>query len=301
MGMIAVMPKVRANRIQIEYDTFGDPSAEPLLMIMGLGAQMILWHEDFCAQLADRGHYAIRFDNRDVGLSTKFAQRGLSSITELYKALLEGRPFEAPYTLDDMADDAVGLLDALGIDRAHVCGASMGGMIAQVIAIRCPSRVKSLISMMSTTGEPGLPRAQADAGEYLFTPVPAQREAFIEFNVMLWRTIGSPGFPFDEEEIRKTSARLFDRSFYPQGEVRQLAAVAAHGSRREALSKLDLPTLVIHGAEDPLVPVDCGEDTAAAIPGAELLIIEGMGHDNPRPAWPQIIDAITSLTQRASA
>jgi len=293
------MSRARANGIEIEYDTFGDAAAEPLVLIMGLGAQMILWHEDFCEQLASRGHHVIRFDNRDVGLSTKFPQAGVPRIVELFMAGMEGRPIDPPYTLEDMAADTVGLLDALRIKRAHVCGASMGGMIAQTIALNHRDRVKSLVSIMSTTGEGSLPQAQPDAAAFLVKPVPTRRKAYVDHFVELFRTIGSPGFPFEEEEVRERCGMLFDRSFYPQGEVRQMAAIVAHGSRRAALAKLDVPALVIHGSADPLVPVECGRDTAEAIPGAELLIIEGMGHDLPRPAWPRIIDAITRLTHRA--
>lgn len=293
------MPRARANGIEIEYDTFGDPAAEPLLLIMGLGAQMIFWHEDFCAELAARGHHVLRFDNRDVGLSTKLSSAGVPSIFQMLIDLQQGNPLCAPYTLDEMAGDAVGLLDALSVGRAHVCGASMGGMIAQAVAIRHPERVKSLTSIMSSTGEPGLPPATPEAMALLTTAAPAERAAFLEHAIRLWRTIGSTGFPFDEAEIRTRAGRAFDRCFYPQGQARQLAAILAHGSRREGLETVNLPALVIHGADDPLVPVECGRATARAIRGAELMIIEGMGHDLPRPAWPRIIDAITSLAKRS--
>lgn len=293
------MPNVKANGIEIEYDTFGKPSDEPLLMIMGLGSQMVLWHEDFCGMLAERGHYVIRFDNRDVGLSTKLEELGTPDIMQMIAALMEQKPVTAPYSLDDMADDAVGLLDALRIDRAHVCGASMGGMIAQTVAIRHQRRVKSLVSIMSTTGDRSVPPAKPEAMAFLVTPPPADRDGLIEHQVKLWRTIGSPAFPFDEDFIRARSAMTYDRCFYPQGQVRQLAAILAHGSRRERLKSVRVPTLVIHGVDDPLVPVEGGKDTAAHIEGAELMLVEGMGHDNPRPVWPGAVEAISRLTRRA--
>ena len=295
------MPNVKANGIQIEYDTFGDTAAEPLLLIMGLGSQMIFWHEDFCQTLADRGHYVIRFDNRDIGLSTKLDDAGVPDILQILNALVQGGGgLQTPYTLDDMADDSVGLLDALDIERAHVCGASMGGMIAQTVAIRHPQRVKSLVSIMSTTGDPSLPPARPEALSMLMTPPPPDRDGFIERSVVLWRTIGSPGFPIEEHLIRERAAMAYDRSYYPQGAARQLAAILAHGSRRERLKTLRIPALVIHGIDDPLVPVDAGKDTAAHIAGAELLLIEGMGHDNPPEIWPRAIDAIARLTRRAA-
>jgi pimeloyl-ACP methyl ester carboxylesterase len=293
------MPNVRANGIQIEYDTFGKASDEPLLLIMGLGSQMVLWHEDFCGMLAERGHYVIRFDNRDVGLSSKLDEAGVPDIMQIVSALVARQPLQAPYTLDDMADDAVGLLDAIGIDRAHVCGASMGGMIAQTVAIRHQHRVKSLVSIMSTTGDPSLPPSRPEALSFLVTPPPTERDALIEYQVKLWRTIGSPGFPFDENFIRARSGMVYDRCFHPQGQVRQLAAILAHGSRRERLKTLRVPTLVIHGLDDPLVPVEAGKDTAAHIEGAELMLVEGMGHDNPRDVWPRAVEAISALTRRA--
>jgi pimeloyl-ACP methyl ester carboxylesterase len=295
------MPTASSNGIEIEYDTFGNPDAEPLLLIMGLGAQMVLWEEDFCTLLADRGHFVIRFDNRDIGLSTKLAAHGAPNVLQMFLDAQAGNSVTAPYTLDDMADDAAGLLDALGIPRAHVCGASMGGMIAQTLAIRHPSRVKSLVSIMSTTGASDLPPPRPEAATVLLTPVPADRDGAIERGVMVFRTIGSPGFPFDEDGVRARAALQYDRCHHPEGQMRQLAAILAHGSRREKLRDLSVPTLVVHGADDPLVPVEGGRDTAAAIPGAELLIIDGMGHDNPREAWPRVVDSICALTSRAAS
>ncbi len=292
------MPNITANGIQIEYETFGDKSAPALLMIMGLGAQMIHWDERFCQQLAEKGHYVIRFDNRDIGLSTKFEDAGVPDVMAAYSAFLEGKEFESAYSLDDMADDAVGLLKALNIDKAHICGASMGGMIAQTVAYRHSAQTLSLVSIMSTTGDPELPQSTPEAITVLLTPAPEEREAYIDNNVQTWKVIGSPGFEFDEKKIRKTAALAFDRCFYPPGMARQTVAVGAHGNRKPALAGVTAPTLVIHGAADVLVPVEGGKDTAAAISGAELLIIDGMGHDFPEEAWPQIVGAIADHTSK---
>ncbi|MGI8926379.1 MAG: alpha/beta fold hydrolase [Tepidiformaceae bacterium] len=295
------MPNVTANGIQIEYDTCGDPAAPPLLLVMGLGAQMIAWDEGFCQLLADRGHYVIRFDNRDVGLSTRFDAAGTPDLGAMMAARAAGEPItHAAYLLNDMADDAVGLLDALNIPAAHIVGASMGGMIVQAIAIRHPQRVLSMTSIMSTTGHPSLPQAKPEAMAVLLSPRPDDREAMLDQAVAAARTIGSTGFPFDEERVRARAARSFDRAFYPAGMARQMVAITASGNRRDALRDVKLPTLVIHGAVDPLVPVEGGHDTAACIPGAELLIIEGMGHDLPTGAWPRIAEAISAVTARVA-
>jgi pimeloyl-ACP methyl ester carboxylesterase len=296
------MPNVRANGIQIEYDTHGDASSTPLLLIMGLGGQLIHWHKDFCAQLAAKGHFVIRFDNRDVGLSTKFDRAGLPDITAVFNALLRGEAIKSPYSLDNMADDAAGLLDALNLRSAHICGASMGGMIAQSFAIRHPQRVLSLISIYSTTGNPQLPRPNSDAMQVLVTPPPVERQAYIDYAVKTYRTIAGSGFPFDEDYHRRITASAYDRAFYPQGVARQLSAVLAQQNRKPALAKVTAPALVIHGTDDALVPVECGRDTAEAIPGAQLLLIEGMGHDLPqkRGPWPRMVAAIASHTKKAA-
>ncbi len=293
------MPSITANGIQIEYDTFGDKSSPPLLLIMGLGAQMIHWDEEFCKQLADKGLYVIRFDNRDVGLSTKFEEAGIPNIMELMAAMAQGQEVESPYTLNDMADDAVGLLDALGLEKAHVCGASMGAMITQVIGYRHPARVLSLIPIMGSTGNPELPPAKPEAMEVLTTPAPQERQAYIEHTVKTGPVLGGSGFPFDEKRARDFAARAYDRAFYPQGTARQMAAVMATGNRKPLLAGVTAPTLVIHGSEDPLVPLEGGLDTADGIPGAEMLIIEGMGHGLAVGAWPQIIEAIAGHTAKA--
>jgi pimeloyl-ACP methyl ester carboxylesterase len=294
------MPNVRANGIDIEYDEFGDRTARPVLLIMGLGAQMILWHEDFCTQLAARGHRVIRFDNRDVGKSSKLNHLGVPNVLLAMGAALARQPVSAPYRISDMAGDAVGLLGALDIDKAHIVGASMGGMIAQSLAIEHPTRVLSLTSIMSSTGNPDLPQARPEAISALLAPPPASRQASIERAVSVFRVIGSPGFPFDEAYVRERAALSYDRGFSPEGVVRQLVAIVASGSRTQALRSVTVPTLVIHGRDDPLVPLAAGQDTAAAVPGAELMVIDGMGHDLPRAVWPRIIDAISALTARAT-
>jgi pimeloyl-ACP methyl ester carboxylesterase len=295
------MARVRANGIEIEYDSFGSEQDRPLLLVMGLGGQLLMWDEGFCEALAERGHYVVRFDNRDVGLSTKFDAAGVPNVMELMMQAASGKTPAVPYTLDDMADDAAGLLDALGLDSAHVCGASMGGMIAQTLAIRHGGRLRSLTSIMSSTGDPSVPPAKPEAMAVLMTPPPSDRAGSLDAAVRTWRTIGSPGFPFDEGKIRERAGRLYDRSFHPQGVARQLAAIVAHGSRAERLRDVSAPTLVIHGADDPLVPLAGGQHTAQSIPGAELLVIAGMGHDLPEGAWPQLVGAISEHTAKAEA
>jgi pimeloyl-ACP methyl ester carboxylesterase len=293
------MPNVKANGIQIEYETFGDPSDRPLLLIIGLGQQMIHWDEALCQDLAQRGHYVIRFDNRDSGLSTKFDEAGLPDMMEVFSKIFQGEKIQPAYTLDDMADDAVGLLDALGIPKAHLCGMSMGGMIAQTAAIRHPDRVLSLTSVYSTTGSPKIPQPKPEIMSLLLTAPPKEREGYIEYMLTVFKALTGPAFPLDEPWSRENLARSYDRCYYPQGVGRQLIAILSHGSRTRFLADLQVPTLVIHGTADPLVPVEGGEDTARVIPGAHLMLIEGMGHDVPHGgAWPQIVEAITAHTQK---
>jgi pimeloyl-ACP methyl ester carboxylesterase len=267
---------------------------------MGLGAQMIFWQDDFCRQLMERGFHVVRFDNRDCGRSRHFQELGIPDVGAAMTASLSGEPVPSPpYALRDMAADVVGLLDALGIERAHVVGASMGGMIAQTVAIEHPARVRSMTSIMSTTGNREVPPATPEAMTALLTPSPSDRAEFIDHMVKTFRIVGSPGFEFDEASFRDRVGRAFDRSYDPSGVARQLVAVLADGDRRERLRSVRVPTLVIHGRNDPLVPVEGGVDTADAVPGARLLVIEGMGHDLPRGAWPQIIDAIASFAEPA--
>jgi len=295
------MPKVTANGIQIEYETFGNSSGRPLLLIIGLGGQLIFWDDVLCRDLAGRGHYVIRFDNRDAGLSTKFDGAGIPDLVETFGKIVQGQKISTPYTLDDMADDAAGLLDALEIKRAHICGMSMGGMIAQTMAIRHPSRLLSLISIYSNTGNPELPQPKPEVMELLLAAPPNEREASVEHMVRLFKTIAGPGFPVDDEWTRKIVAQCYDRCFCPQGIARQLVAIWAHGNRKPALASVKVPTLVIHGTADPLVSVEGGKDTAKAIPGAQLMLIEGMGHDLPHGgAWPRIVEAITGHTLKAT-
>jgi len=288
------MPNVTANGIQIEYDTFGDRSFPALLLVAGNGAQIYFWDAEFCELLVKKGYFVIRFDNRDAGLSTKFEEAGIPDFQATIKAAMEGKPVESAYSLDDMADDAVGLLDALGIEKAHICGASMGGMIAQVISYRYPKLVLSLTSIMSTTGNPDLPQAKPETLAAVLAPTPAEREGYVEHNMNIWRTIWSPGFPFEEDRAQTFLEKSYDRSYCPQGMVRQNIAIIANGERRESLSTIAVPTLVIHGADDPLIPVEGGKDTAYVIPGSKLLIIDGMGHDMPKGVWAEMVDAISN-------
>ena len=294
------MPLIATNGVELEYESFGPAQAPAILLIMGLGAQMILWDEEFCEALAQRGYRVFRFDNRDVGRSTKLEGAGMPNVASALADVAQGRKPSAAYTLHDMADDTAGLIGALGIDAAHVVGASMGGMIAQTLAIRHPKRVRTLTSIMSTTGNPSLPPASPAAMRVLLTPAPTQRAAYIDHHVELSKVIGSPGFPFDEAAVRARGARTFDRGVSPAGVARQFVAILASGNRKPALASLRIPTLVIHGAADPLVPIAGGRDTAEAVPGAEFLEIEGMGHDLPREAWPRLVDAITKHAARAA-
>ncbi|HME70566.1 MAG TPA: alpha/beta hydrolase [Myxococcota bacterium] len=295
------MPLVATNGVELEYETFGAAQAPAILLIMGLGAQMILWDEEFCEALARRGYRVIRFDNRDVGLSTKLEDAGVPNVATALAAMAQGRPPSAAYTLHNMADDTAGLLGALRIDAAHVVGASMGGMIAQTLAIRHPKRIRTLTSIMSTTGNPALPPATPAAMQVLMTPAPTQREAYIEHHVEVSKVVGSPGFPFDPEAVRARGARVFDRGVFPAGIARQLVAILASGNRKPLLASVRAPTLVIHGSADPLVPIAAGRDTAQAVPGADLFEIEGMGHDLPREVWPRLVDAIAKHAGRAAA
>ncbi|MCK2212557.1 alpha/beta fold hydrolase [Actinomadura sp. ATCC 31491] len=276
--------RVTANGIDIAYESFGAPEGRPLLLIMGLGAQLIHWDEEFCELLAEQGHHVVRFDNRDAGLSTHFAEAGLP-----------GMGTAPPYLLDDMADDTAGLMDALGWPRAHVVGASMGGMIAQALAVRHPERVLSLTSIMSTPGPEIAPPTQEAAAILMARPA-ADRDGVLEQAVRTWSVIGSPGYELDRERVTTLAGLAYDRCFDPAGTGRQLAAIMASGSRVEALGRVRVPTLVLHGEADQLVPLAGGQATAAAIPGARLVTYPGMGHDLPRALWPDIAAEITKLT-----
>jgi pimeloyl-ACP methyl ester carboxylesterase len=295
---VATTPPSDAG-IEIWYTTDGDPSGEPLLLVMGLGAQYIVWPEAFVARMVDRGFFVVRFDNRDVGLSTKPDVGALDTAAEILGALT-GTPPTAPYLLTDMADDAVAVLDALGIDSAHVVGASMGGMIAQTIAIEHRDRVRSLTSIMSTTGDPTVGAPSPEILGVLLAPAPTTREEALERGVVTSVAIGSPGL-VDEDEARERASAAWDRCAYPEGTAHQLLAIVASPDRTPALRQLDIPTLVIHGDKDPLVTPSGGEATAAAVPGAEHLVIEGMGHDHAKIFWDRIIDAIHANTAKAAA
>ena len=281
--------------VELCFETFGDRGDPALLLVMGLGTQMIGWPDAFCALLADRGYFVIRFDNRDIGRSTHF--RGHRPPT--VKQLLTRDKSAAVYSLADMADDAAGLLDHLGIERAHVAGASMGGMIAQTLAARHPDRVLSLASIMSNTGH--LWRGTPGLRVYpIFLRRPAgNREGAIESTVSAFRLIGSPGFPFEEEELRKHAQLSFERGYNPAGALRQLAAILAAGDRTAELRRITAPTVVIHGTKDRMIRPSGGRATARAVPGARLVEIEGMGHDLPPGAWERIVDAITDNARRA--
>jgi pimeloyl-ACP methyl ester carboxylesterase len=287
----------RVGDVELCYETFGERSNPTVLLVMGLATQMLGWREDFCARLAERGFHVVRYDNRDVGRSTRFSQHRPPTVAQVIRRDASA----AAYTLDDMADDGVGLLDRLGVDRAHVVGASMGGMIAQTIAIRHPDRVLSLVSIMSNTGARW--RGQPSVRMYgiLLKSAPRDRDAYVAHQMQVIAKIGSPGFPRDEVELRRSAERAFDRGHDPAGTGRQLAAILAATDRTEQLGSIRVPTLVIHGTKDRLVTPSGGRATAKAIPGARLLEIEGMGHDLPRGAWPQIIEAIAENAARAGA
>ncbi|WP_410613894.1 alpha/beta fold hydrolase [Amycolatopsis sp. lyj-109] len=282
---------VRVNGIELCHETFGAPGSRPLLLIMGLAAPMIWWDEEFCETLAAQGFRVIRFDNRDAGRSARM--RGRANLAQAY--LLRS----APYSLADMADDAAGLLDALGIPAAHVAGASMGGMIAQTLAFRHPARVRSLTSIMSSTGGRLVGRPSPRAMSMLLATPPSTRAQYVETMLRTFRLISSPGYPFDEKRMRDRAERTYDRGVHPGGAIRQLAAIMADRDRTPRLRKVRTPTLVVHGARDPLVHVSGGRATARAIPGADLDVIPGMGHDLPRPVWPRVIAGITRIAARA--
>jgi pimeloyl-ACP methyl ester carboxylesterase len=281
----------KANGLELCYDTFGDRNARPLLLIMGLGAQMILWDDGFCAGLAERGFFVIRFDNRDIGKSSKIDGEA-PALPKLLEKALTGKPIDAPYTLHDMAADAVGLLDSLGINRAHVVGASMGAAITQELAIHFPDRLLSATCIMGSSGDPRLPPPTQEALEVLMSPSPTDKEAFVERFLWTWRVLRGSAFPETEKRERVRALRIFERGLNPPGVARQLAAIFASGDRTKALPGVRVPTLVIHGTADPLVSVEGGRAVAAGVPGSKLVEIEGMGHAIPQAVWPRVIGAI---------
>jgi pimeloyl-ACP methyl ester carboxylesterase len=291
----------RVNGIDICYEIFGDANAEPMLLIMGLGAQMVLWDDAFCEQIAARGFRVVRFDNRDIGQSSKLSGGKRLTPMELLKLRFLKIPVAAPYKLGDMAEDTIGLMDQLGIASAHLVGASMGGMIAQEIAISFPQRVRSLTSIMSTTGNPSVPPPTRAAAALLMAPPPTTRAEYLARFAQTWKMLRVGSFPEDEAFDRTRAERCFERGLNPAGVGRQLRAILGSGSRKERLRGVTAPTLVIHGTVDPLVHPAGGKDTAASIPGAKLMMVEGMGHAIPIPMWPQIIDAIDQHAHGASA
>jgi len=294
------MPKARTNGIDIEYEQFGKPEDTPLVLIMGIGSQMVLWPTGFCERLAAAGHRVIRFDNRDVGLSTQLDDAGMPNIFEVLAARQEGKQIDVPYLLSDMAADTVGLMDALDIAKAHICGLSMGGMIAQTIAIKHPHRVISLISMESTTGEPDLPHSTPEAAEVLLNMPPTERESYIQHMLTVFRVFAGGSKQYDEKTQREMSASAYDRSINPAGFARQFAAIIASGGRRRALTSVTVPTLVIHGADDTLFVEEHGQDTANAIEGARFLLVKGLGHGTAYPGlWDNMVEAITRHTKAA--
>ena len=287
------MPSLNANGIRIAFDTAGDPKSVPLLLVSGLGLQLTAWPDEFVEGLVELGFYVIRFDNRDSGLSTKFEHAGTPSLGLAWLKSLLRIPLKPPYRLEDMADDAIGVLSALGVARAHVVGMSMGGMVGQLMAAKYPSRVLSLTSIMSSSGRRGLPGpTQAARRALLRRPRGAgDIDAAIDYNVQLLQAIGSPAYPTPEKHLRRRVARALRRNCCPGGVVRQMLAVTACGDRTPQLQTIVAPTLVVHGAADPLVPLACGVDTAQAIPGARLEVIEGMGHDLPS----QLLERLLAL------
>ncbi|MDX6215050.1 MAG: hypothetical protein QOG99_634 [Frankiales bacterium] len=289
------MQKVDANGIELAYETFGDKDASPLVLVMGLGTQMIAWPDQLCDDLAGAGHWVVRYDNRDIGLSTH-----LKGVKAPAIAAVAARRTKPPYTMSDMGRDLLGLLDGLGLESAHVVGASMGGFIAQSAAVQAPERIRSMTLIMTSTGSRRVGRADLRLIPRLLTRRPiTDREEAGQAAVETFRTIGSPGFPFDEERIREVGRQSFDRGHDPGGYKRQLAAVVAQSDRTARLRTLSTPALVVHGLSDPLVAPTGGLALARALKNSRFLGIPGMGHDLPRPLWPELAEGITALTRRA--
>jgi len=287
------MPKLIANQLELEYDSFGSPYAPAVLLIMGLGTQMIAWTEEFCNLIANAGYHVIRFDNRDIGLSEKLHDERRPNILKLLLANRFKKKIKLPYSLNDMADDALGVLDALHIQQAHIVGASMGGMIAQIMTAEYPNRVLSLTSIMSSSGQRGLPRPNPDViKQMLQRPKTNDLDVQIEHSIKTFQMIGSPGYKRTKKAWYKLIQSMMARSTYPQGYQRHMAAVLGSGSRVHLLKKITAPTLIIHGKEDVLVPVEHGLNTAKYVQHATTKIIEGMGHDLPPKLVPHLTDLI---------
>ena len=297
------MPVASSNGIEIAYDDRGSRRDPAILLIMGLGTQMTAWPDAFCDGLAARGFRVVRFDNRDIGLSTKFDAAPRIDLGTVLQRVMMGQKINPPYRLTDMAADAIGLMDCLTIEKAHIVGASMGGMIAQIMAATYPERTLSLVSIMSTSGDPGLPQAKPEAISAIMQARPdgSDREVAIRHGMRIYRAIGSPGFPMADDELRAKVGAAFDRSYYPAGVGRQFAAIMANGSRVEMLKKLAVPTLVLHGAEDPLVPVAAGKHTASLIAGSTFTVIPGMGHDIAAGVIDVLVEAIAAHGKKSNA
>lgn len=284
---------LRVNNVELAYDSFGNENNEAVILIAGLGTQMIRWTSDFCSSLAEKGFRVIRFDNRDVGYSTHYNQK--VDFEALAAALMSGQQPEIPYTLDDMARDCIGLLDALSIGQAHIVGRSMGGMIAQIVASQYPKRVLSLTSIMSSSGNPALPQASEDVMGLMTKPAPNPFEdevGFLTHSLSFAKRISGTGYPFEEEQYKELLLEEVKRAYDPGSVGRQIAAIAVSGDRRSRLANVKVPALVIHGTDDPLFVPACGEDTASAIPDAEYMLIDGMGHDLPHQLYDVVIEAI---------
>jgi pimeloyl-ACP methyl ester carboxylesterase len=292
--------QIQANGIALEIEDHGPPGGEPLLLVMGLGMQLLAWHEDFVALLVQRGFRVIRYDNRDIGLSQGFDEFGTPNLAlETLRHLL-GLRVRSPYALRDMAADAAGILDALGIGSAHVCGASMGGMIGQHLAFEWPARVKSLTLMMTSSGARRLPGPSMKVRSALLSrPADTSLDGLVQHYVHLYRLIGSPGYPPDEGWLRRRLRTTLQRAYHPAGTARQMIAIAADGDRSSRLAAIRAPVQVLHGRDDPLVPLPAGRDLAAKIPGAALDVIDGMGHDLPMALWPRFVAGIASAADRA--
>lgn len=297
------MDTVEANGVELAFESYGEENSDAILLIAGLGTQMIRWSAAFCERLAARGYRVIRFDNRDAGLSTHLSHSPPPDFGALAAALMAGQRPEVAYTLHDMAGDAIGLLDALAIDRAHVVGRSMGGMIAQIMASEHPGRVRSLTSIMSGTGNPALPQAAPDVMAMMMGPAPdpaSDETGFLDRAVAFARRIAGSGYPFDAAAHRRLALEELRRAHDPAGTARQLAAMAVTGDRRARLATIAAPALVVHGKDDPLILPACGEDTALSIPGAELMLIDGMGHDLPPELHATVVSAIDQTARRAT-
>lgn len=290
---------IKANGIDIQFDSFGDKSAPPLLLIMGLATQLVHWDEDFCKMLASQGYWVIRFDNRDIGKSSKLHHLGTPSVTAMLANQWFRTSVNAPYLLNDMAEDALGLLDALSIEQAHLVGVSMGGMIAQCMALMAPHRVLSLTSIMSTTGDRSLPKPKKSVTMKLIRPLPKDEDAFVEQALKFWTLLHGEHFDFEHQRVSNLIRLARTRSYYPPGVLRQMCAILLSPDRTEALQALDLPALILHGDADPLVPVGCGEATARAIPNAKMKIYQGMGHTLPKQLWADMVDQISLLGKSA--